>query len=153
MAGRDEPVRGGEPLERGLELAAAELDHAMAARADEVVVVVVPAPPVADLSGAVGEGVDGAGAREERERPVHGRKPERFSPGAEAGVEILRRHVVALAQELACDRDPLPRRSNAGLGEGASYAVVIFPSPHAVLAYRSLANENHSHIVECSSWR
>ena len=48
----------------GVELAVCELDDAMTARADEVMVVLVAAPAVAELALAVGERVDHAFVRE-----------------------------------------------------------------------------------------
>ena len=67
------------------------------------------APPVAELPGVVGERVDDPRVGEERERPVHGREPEAFAAGAQPGVELLRGHVVAFANELRGHGEP-PRR-------------------------------------------
>src|SRR5688500_12456751 len=49
VAGGDEAVRARDPLEPRIELAVGELDDAVAAGADEMVVVALAAPPVAEL--------------------------------------------------------------------------------------------------------
>lgn len=119
MAGGDEAVVSGDPLEPRVELAVAELDDAVTGRAHEVMVVAAAAPAVAELAGMVGEGVHDPGLGEEPERPIDGRQAEALAPGPQALVELLRRHVVALAHELGEQRDPLPRRADAGFLEHA----------------------------------
>ena len=90
-----------------------ELDDAVAARADEMVVVPVSAEAVAELALAVGERVDHALVGEEPERAVDGGEPEPLAAPAQALVELLRGHVVVLLHQLGEDRQALPRRPDA----------------------------------------
>ena len=113
VAGGDEAVLGRDAVEPGVELAVADLDDPVAVGADEVVVVRVAAPAVAELATVVRERVDGAGAREQGERPVDGREADPLAAAAETLVERLCRHVVALAHELGEDVDPLARGAYA----------------------------------------
>ena len=120
MGGCDEPVCRRHALEPRIEVAPAELDDAVTARADEVVMVIVAAPAVAELAGVVSKRVDHTLAREERERPVHGREAESLASPAQARVQLLGRQVVTLARELGEDADALRRRSNPELREQPS---------------------------------
>ena len=109
MAGRDEPLFRGDAVEPWVERAVVKLDDPVALRADEVVVVLVAAPAVAELTRVVGEDVDDTLVGEQSERAVHGGEPEPLATGAQAGVELLRGHVVPLGEERLGDRDALPR--------------------------------------------
>ena len=124
MAGGDEAVRGRYRLEAGLEITADELDDAMATRADEMVVMVVGADPIAQLAGMMAEDVDDPLVAKERERSVDGREPDTTPPCAQAPVELLGGHVVGLLDELAEDRHALGGRPNPVAFEQALGAVV-----------------------------
>lgn len=69
-------MRPRDPLEPRIELAVGELDDAVAAGADEVVMMALAAPPVAELARTVRERVDDAGLGQEAERAVDGRQAE-----------------------------------------------------------------------------
>ena len=75
-------ARGREPvLSRGcrqpfVHFAALELGDAVAARADEMVMVALAAEAITGLARPVGEFVDDAVLAEKRERPVHRREPD-----------------------------------------------------------------------------
>ena len=112
-----EAVLGGEAVEPRVELALAELDDPMAAGADEVMVMLVAAPPVAELVGAMRDRVDDALALEQAERPVDGGEPDAPAAAAEAGVELLRGDVVLFAHELGENLDALPRRPHPRRGD------------------------------------
>ena len=71
----------GAALYPTLEVAIVELDDPVALGADEMMVVLVAAEPVAELPGMVGERVDHALFGEDRERPVHGREGDVMAPG------------------------------------------------------------------------
>ena len=60
VACRDEAVAAGDLIEPGPELAVHELDDTVAVRADEVVVVPLGAPAIAELAGVVRDRVDDA---------------------------------------------------------------------------------------------
>ena len=125
MPGRYEPVPVCEPVERRPEIAVGELYHAVALVADEVVMVLRPAPAVAELAGVVRELVDRAGLREEGESPVDGREAEPLAASPKPPVQLLRRHVVALVQEFRGDGDALPRRPDPDLLEGVPRRVLV----------------------------
>lgn len=59
-----------------VELALLDLRNPVTAHADEVMVVALPAEPVARLAWVVSELVDDAVLAEERERPVDGRQTD-----------------------------------------------------------------------------
>ncbi len=107
MAGGDEAVLGGQPLEPGIELALPELHHPVAPVADEVMVMPVAAPAIAKLPLVVREDVDRTRVREEAERAVHRGEPEPLAALPEPRVQVLRRHVVVLATELGGHGDAL----------------------------------------------
>ena len=75
MIGRDEPVLRRNGVEPAAEATLLDLDDAMAARADEVMVVQLGAEPVTELRAVMRQGVDHAFVGEEGERAVHGREP------------------------------------------------------------------------------
>ena len=116
-----EAVLGGELVEPGLQVAVAELDDAVAARADEVVVVarrrtggsrprrsVVQSVSTTPLLASAGQ------------RAVDGREADAHAVvGQQAVVDLLRGRVVRLARERAEHGDPLPRRAQAVLCEQA----------------------------------
>lgn len=104
----------GQPLEPGVELALLDLHNAVALGADEMVMVPLAAPAVAELSRVMGEGVDHSLLGEEPERPVDGRKPEALAPRPQAHVQLLRGDVVPLAHQLPQHGDALARRSHPG---------------------------------------
>ena len=110
MAGCDEPVAPRKLLEARLEVAVPELDDAVAARADEMVVVLVGADAVAELARVVAQGVDDAPLAQRGQRAVDGREADVVAVGADALVELLRRHVVALLHELGEHGEALPCR-------------------------------------------
>jgi hypothetical protein len=119
VAGRDEPMLGRGVREPLLEPAFAELDHAVAARADEVMVVVLAAPAVAELARVVRKNVDRALAGQARERAVDGRQAEAFAALLEPRVKLLGRDVIVFVLELRDDRDALRRGPHAGMPEGS----------------------------------
>ena len=106
-----------EPLDPPVEIAVGDLDDAMTAVADQVVVVRIAAPAVAELARVVRELVDGSGLRKESERAIHGREPEVLAAVSQPGVEFLRRDVVAFAHQLLGDRDALTRGPDTHIGE------------------------------------
>ena len=128
MVGRDEAVLlrgGGDPV---VEPALLHLDHAVAALAEQVVVMRVAAEPVALLAAVVREDVDDALLAEQRERAVDGGEPGAGVALAEPPPELLRRDVVALAA-----RAPRARRDGApSLGRRSARA-----APRALPAWRS----------------
>ena len=87
-----EPVGDGEP---GVELAVAQLDDAVTARAHEVVMVTLAAEAVARLAAVVHQNVYDAGFGEALQRPVDGREADALSLVEEQRVDLLRRRVVA----------------------------------------------------------
>jgi len=76
VGGGGEAVLLGAALHPRLEIAVRQLDDAVAAGADEVMMVDVAAEPVAELACVVRERIDGAMLVEERQCPVHGRQPD-----------------------------------------------------------------------------
>ncbi len=67
----------------------------------------------------MGQGVDGPGARQERERPVDGREAEPLAALPQARVEALRRDVVVFPNELGGDRDALAGGADADAAKNA----------------------------------
>ena len=82
-----------------------------------MVVVLVPAPAVAELTRVVRKRVDRPGAREEGERPVDRREPDLVAPSAEAVEKLLGGYVVAFAHQLGENVHPLAGRSRAEASE------------------------------------
>ena len=102
-----------------LEVAVPELDHPVAARAHQVVVVVATAESVAQLAGVVRERIDGAALVEKRECPVDGGETDVHPAAAQAIVDLRRGRVVCLARQLLDDQDTLRRVPDAvGREEG-----------------------------------
>src|SRR4029079_6781065 len=100
VVGGDEAValrRGRDPV---VEAALLHLHHAVAALAEQVMMMLVPAEPVALLASVVGEDVDDAVLAQERQRAIHGGEARAGVALAEPAPQLLGRHVVALAGEL-----------------------------------------------------
>jgi zinc transporter, ZIP family len=113
VLGGDEavPLRGGrDPV---VEPALLHLDDPVAALAEQMMVVLVAAQPVALLTPVVGEDIDHALLAEERERPIDRGEPGCRVALAEPAPELLCRHVVALARELLEHLEPARRRTNS----------------------------------------
>ena len=108
----DEAVGGSHLLKVRLEVASHELDHPMAARTDEMVMVLIGADAIAELAGMMAEDVDDPLVAKERERPVDRCEPDPAPAAPETSVELLRRHVVGLLDELAENRHALRGRTN-----------------------------------------
>jgi zinc transport system substrate-binding protein len=109
VSGRHEVVCLRHTLQPGLEVALVELDDATAARADEVMVMALAAPAVAELSGVVRERVDDALLGQEPQRAVDGREAEPLPATAQAFVQLLRGDVVAFTHQLGEHDHPLAR--------------------------------------------
>jgi hypothetical protein len=107
---RREVGRRGHPLEPVVEAAVGQLDHAVAAGADEVMVVLVAADPVAALLGAVREDVDDALLGQDAERAVDGREADALAAVAEPAEKLLGGRVVRLPGELLEHPQPLSGR-------------------------------------------
>jgi hypothetical protein len=106
MVGRDEAVllRGrGDPF---VEPALLDLDDAMAALAEEVMVMRVAAEPVALLAAVMGEDIDDALLAQERQRPVDRGQASAGVALAQPSPKLLGRHVVALAPKLLEHLEP-----------------------------------------------
>jgi hypothetical protein len=112
MSGCHEAVRGRDLLKVRREVASHELDHAMATRADEMVMVVIGADAIAELAGMMAEDVDDPLVAKERERPVDRCEPDPVPAVPETSMELLRCHVVGLLDELAEHRHALRGRAN-----------------------------------------
>jgi len=116
-------VGGGETVPLGaapyprLQVAVRELDDAMAARADQVVVVNVSAEPVAELAGVVGERVHRAVLLEEGQRAVDGGEPDVGASSTQPVVQLAGGDVVVLARQLLDDPDSLGRLPDPAPGE------------------------------------
>src|SRR5436305_15241454 len=67
VARGDEAVRGRDALEPAVQLAVSQLDDAVALRADEMVMMLLAAEPVARLRRAVHQGVDDSALAEQCE--------------------------------------------------------------------------------------
>ena len=124
-----EAVRRGDVVEPRVEPAVRELDHAVAARAHEVVVVLAAAEAVAGLARAVREHVDDAFVGQDGERAVHGGEADALPAGAEALVQLLRGGVVRLARELREHARALRRRADAPLAEQCRCLPLRLPRP------------------------
>ena len=127
-------MRLGDALEPGAELAVLQLDDLVAVRADEMVMVALAAPAVAELAGVVREGVDDAFAREQPERAVDGREPEPLASAAQPLVELLGGDVVSLAHQLGEDGHALARRPDADALEHAHGFNLLAAGHGAMLA-------------------
>ena len=123
-----EAVRRGDVVDPRVEAAVGELDHAVAARAHEVVVVLPAAYAVARLAGTVREHVDDALVGEHGERAVHRRQADALAAGAKALVQLLRGGVVRLADELGEHARPLRGRADAPLVEQRRRLPLRLPS-------------------------
>src|SRR5215204_2347951 len=94
---------GRDLVEPRIELTAGDLHDPMARGTDEVMVMLLAAPPIAELAGVVGERVHGAFARQDRQRSVHGGETRSLASVAETRVEGLRGQIVLLAHQLGED--------------------------------------------------
>jgi hypothetical protein len=128
-----EAVRAGDALEPRLEVALLELDHFVASRAHEMVVVLLAAEAVAHLARVVGERLDDARVGEEAQGPIDGRETGRPAAPPQPLVQLLSRRVVPLANELPEDSHALRGRPHAGLLEPAARLAFDLPrTDHAV---------------------
>jgi hypothetical protein len=109
----DEPVLPRDALEAGLEVALAELDDPVAARADEVVMMLIRAQAIAELSRPVAEDIDHPLLAEAGKGPVDGGQADGGALCAHPLMELLGRHVVLLLEQLGQDRDALRRGAKA----------------------------------------
>ena len=107
-----EPVRVAEPRQPRVEVALVELDDAVAALADQVVVVSAAAQAVAGLARAVRERVDSAALGQRREGAVDGCEADALALRAQAIVDLLRGRAVGLGARTSSTRDPLGRRAD-----------------------------------------
>lgn len=96
-------------------------------------VVALGAAAVAQLAGAVGEDVDDALVREQAERPVDGREPEALAAGPQPLVELLRRHVVGLHEELREDARALPGGAEARFGQELPGTAQLLGARHGAM--------------------
>jgi len=104
---------GGDAVEPVAEIALPHLDDAVAALAEQMVVVRVAAEPVALLGAVVGEDVDDAALAQKRERAVDGGQARARVALAEPRPELLRGRVVPLAGELLEHLEPPRCRTDA----------------------------------------
>jgi hypothetical protein len=91
-----------------------QLDHAMAAATDDVVVVGFAAEAVARFSRDVRHCVQDSLLRERPQRAVHGCEPDRFARRAQPLEQLLSRRVMRFSGELFEDTQALPCRANTG---------------------------------------
>ena len=103
---------------------AIELDDAMTFGADEMMVVVVAAEPVAGLARMMVELVDDAAFAERGERSVHGCKPDPAVALPKRLVDFLRRCVLPLLGEGGEHRQALARGAEALLCQKLGWALV-----------------------------
>ena len=122
--------------------AAFELGHAVAARADEMVVVPLAAQAVAGLARAVCELVDDAVLAEDRERPVDGGEADRIAALAKARVDLLRGRIMRFRRERLEDEQALTRCAEAGLRRRFPKC---FARRSSTIPYCRHETENHSH--------
>lgn len=107
----------GPRSEPRIEITIPELDDAVAALADQVMVVALAAEAVADLTRVVHQRVDDAAIAEQRQRPVDGRQADAVATGRERSVDLLRGRVIPFNGKDAEHGEPLPRRPQAVLAE------------------------------------
>src|SRR5205809_5619953 len=138
----DEAVRGRDALEPAVELAVGQLDDAVALRADEMVMMLLAAEPVARLRRAVHQGVDDSALAEQREGAVHGGETDPHPAGGELGVDLLGGGVVRLFGERAEHGEPLLGRLDAPAGERLSGIELL--RRHGIRTIPPSENENHS---------
>ena len=117
VGGGGEAVLLGAALHPRLEIAVRQLDDAVAAGADEVMMVDVAAEPVAEFSCVMGERVHGAVLVEKRQRPVHGGEPDVSASSTKPIVELAGGDVVVLAGQLLDDQKPLRCLPDSVAGE------------------------------------
>lgn len=125
VVGGHEAVTRCDGVGPGAEVALLDLDDAMAAGAEQVMVVRIAAQAIAELAAVVGERVDDALLVEEREGAVDRREADRGGAAAQAAPQRLGRKVVALACELLEHLEPLARRADAPLLEQTGERLVI----------------------------
>jgi zinc transport system substrate-binding protein len=105
------------PRHPGVDLAALELLDAMAARADEVVVVSRAAEPVTTLPGVVYELVDDILLAQDGQRPIDRREADPLAALAQPRVDLLSCGVVRLGGECLEHEEPLGGRADADADE------------------------------------
>src|SRR5207253_1473645 len=110
---RDKAVARRRLVHPAVEIARLHFDDAMAALANEVVMVGFAAEAVALLPAVVGEDIDHAGVAEERERAVDGSQTRGRVPAAQPAPQLLRGRVVPLERELREHLEPPRRRADA----------------------------------------
>jgi hypothetical protein len=108
-----EAVRSGSLAEPEVQIAVDELDHPVAALADQMVVMLLATESVARLPRVMAERIDGATLAERRERPVHSREPDACAAAGEDGMDLLGGRVVSLGSEDPEHGDALARRPEA----------------------------------------
>src|SRR5581483_1036705 len=96
VIGGDEAVPARDLGQPAVEAALTHLDHAVAAGAEQMMVVRLGAEAVAMLAAVVRERVHDALRREQRERAVDGGEAGARSPLPQPAPQFLRGHVVAL---------------------------------------------------------
>ena len=114
MLRRPEVLRGTHAREPAVEPALGQLDHAMALRAHQVMVMALAAEAVAGLAAAVRELVDDPLAGERAQRAVHRRQSDAIAARDQAAVDLLGGRVVRLGRQHLEDSHPLAGRPEAG---------------------------------------
>jgi hypothetical protein len=113
VPGGDEAVGSGDAVYPRVDLAVAHLDDPVAARADEVMMMVLAAPAVTDLVRAVAKLMDDAGRHQHSQRAVDGRESEALAAPSQPSMKTLGGDVVPLAHELGEDAHALGRGTKA----------------------------------------
>src|SRR4029079_18552085 len=144
VPGRREPVLTCGLPEPFVHLAAFELGHAVAARADEMVMVPLAAEAVTGLARPGRELVEDTVLAEKRKRPVDGGEADRVAALAKARVDLLRRRIVGLGRERLENEQALARRAEPGLRQSVARGALRVG--HRPVRYRRDETENHSHI-------
>jgi zinc transport system substrate-binding protein len=117
-------------------LTAFEFGNAVAARADEMMVVPLAAQSVARLARPVRELVDDAVLAEEGKRPVDGGETDWIAAPAKARVDLLRGRIVRLGRERLEDEQALARRPEAGLRQAVAQSALRMG--HRRVRYRDM---------------
>ena len=117
MVERDEAVRSGDLVQPALQVAVAQLDHAVALGAEQVMVVLVAAETEARLTTPMRERVDRSRLVERPERAVDGGEADPLARSAEPFVDLLGGGVVRLAGQGLEHEQPLPGDPEAAARE------------------------------------
>ena len=112
-----------------VQLTAFEFGNAVAARADEMMVVPLAAQAVARLARPVRELVDDAVLAEEGKRPVDSGETDWIAALAKARVDFLRGRIVRLGRERFEDEQALARRPEAGLRQAVAQSALRVGHP------------------------